>query len=347
MTDNNSSIFPWQKPQPPTRPSPYPISSPIDVIDVDVSTPSSVPSSAPDRPPANDSYAANIGLIGPRASGKSYYASALAAWNHQTQKEDTCPVNTVLPFGDSTKQLAQEFMNTVLHKKGKSADNYAMLGPTPPRDPNLVTQPTYNVKVTFNPPNPEKLEISYQDFAGELYSGIEQFAETEKNLVKSYINDLIIKDGLIFFVDGTARHRDNEYRQSFDQFMTEWLKKTAKPCRMAIVVGKCDHAELWARRYDPQIILSQRFDSLCKSIQMWSQQEKKLEVAYFATSVLGTLGNSSWRQPNTQEIGQNQDGNQSEISDGSFWRPFGLISPLYWMATGRMPPIVTGAVEPW
>lgn len=163
----------------------------------------------------------------------------------------------------------------------------------------------------------------------------------------SYIADFVSKDGLMFVVDGTARYKDREYRTSLDQLINQWFIATSKPCRMAIVIGKCDDPDLWAGRYNAQRIIQNNFPQLTQAIDAWGSQGGKLQVSYFASSAFGTLGHTDRRQPNSQKSQQNKDGILSTISRPKFWRPFGLISPLYWLATQQRPPRMPGEVEPW
>ena len=342
-----SNLFSWRQPTPPTPPLSLPNSESGEVIDV---TPSAPSSQFPGEvPPVNlvrsSAYAANIGLVGPALSGKSCYAAALAAWNRQTNKESACPIHTVIPFDLDTNKLADLVSNVLLQGN--------LLQRTNLRDESNPVQGSYTVKVTFKPdfdfslPEAITLDMNFQDFPGELFDKIHQFAQTSQNLVDSYIQDFVTKDGLLFFVDGTARYRDQEYSVSFDKLMDLWFIATAKPCRMAIVIGKCDHPELWGRRYNPEQILSQRFAQLTRQINAWNAQGGKLQVNYFASSAFGTLGNTDRRQPNSKKVQQTEDGTTSIVAQGKFWRPFGLISPLYWLATQQRPRRMTGEVEPW
>ena len=60
---------------------------------------------------------------------------------------------------------------------------------------------------------------------------------------------------------------------------------------------------------------------------------KKNQIAFFALSSFGVFSKNDPR-PNRLNIGRNlQDG--AIIDNGELWRPFGLVNPLYWIATGK------------
>ncbi|NET61605.1 MAG: hypothetical protein F6K47_37435 [Symploca sp. SIO2E6] len=94
--------------------------------------------------------------------------------------------------------------------------------------------------------------------------------------------------------------------------------------RIAIMFCAFEQPELYQYKDNIETFVNQHLP-LTKAILSKWQKRWHCSVEYFGYSAFGFIGDSL--QPNTVQ--------ESAIKHGSIWKPFGLIEPLYWLATGR------------
>jgi hypothetical protein len=109
--------------------------------------------------------------------------------------------------------------------------------------------------------------------------------------------------------------------------------KTVKELRIAVVMAKCERGEIWGSRLDPEADLFKV--RLPRTYNLLKDRLGK-KVKFFASSAFGVLGADDPR-PNRfyiDEPGIHAE-HQGRLRDYDLWTPYGVIEPIYWLATGE------------
>jgi hypothetical protein len=102
--------------------------------------------------------------------------------------------------------------------------------------------------------------------------------------------------------------------------------------RIAVVMSKCERGEAWTGRLDPREDLFRlRMPETYNELKLSRHLPQRIE--FFACSSFGVLGDKDPR-PN-RLIGSNDKREYAYLMDKEKWRPYGLLSPIYWLTTGR------------
>ena len=287
----------------------------------------------------------NICIIGPRASGKTTFLGALLSiTNHSNNKSHGGKVTV------DTKGLSSQLESKVRD----SWETKRPLGPTT-FDGGLQN---YEFSITINPQyKPTEIELKAKDYGGEFFQGLLR-TDLSATIKLHTLDCLMNANGLIVLLpdfclqdDGNqstlVENIDSFYRSVFHKLLSEFpknddifsseeltkIENNLKEIRIAFVMSKCERGELWTRRWEPerdlfQVHLKNTRDFLRNNLSL-----KKNQIAFFALSSFGVFSKNDPR-PNRLNIGRNlQDG--AIIDNGELWRPFGLVNPLYWIATGK------------
>ena len=287
----------------------------------------------------------NIYIIGPLASGKTTFLAALLSITKYSQNINHRKVNV------DTKGKTSELESQVR----RSWETKKPLAPTTLPEYSLQN---YEFLITINPQyKPTEIELKAKDYGGEFFQELLRTDLSTK--VKPYIKDCLedangwivllpdfcLKDDINGFT--VVENIDSFYKSVFHKLLSEFpknddifssdeltkIENNLKEIRIAFVMSKCERGELWTRRWEPerdlfQVHLKNTRDFLRNNLSL-----KKNQIAFFALSSFGVFSKNDPR-PNRLNIGRNlQDG--AIIDNGELWRPFGLVNPLYWIATGR------------
>jgi hypothetical protein len=274
---------------------------------------------------------ADIRVIGDRRSGKTVYMASLAYWPNANPNS---PVQTVTPIGDllASQELikyAQDVLEQGLELKGT------------PLKPNVVEVKDYGLQILLKDQfklsklgSPSvKLTVNCKDYGGEFFKDL--IRGSNDSLLMDYLDDCIRSTGILFLVDGTAYAKDQEYANSLELFFAalDQADLQHKQRRIALSISKCELSQLWTGRDNPRVLMDSLFPKMMGKLETW--QSRKLGfVDYFALSSFGTLG-KEYPQPNTILKERNRGGTASVIKEPRKWRPFGLVSPIYWLCTGQ------------
>ncbi|RUT00753.1 hypothetical protein DSM106972_071620 [Dulcicalothrix desertica PCC 7102] len=268
----------------------------------------------------------SISLIGPRASGKTTYLATLANFPHCTHLKTQYPhLKINYPTNSPTEKLSHQAEDIL--KKG------AKLAAT--RRGDINNQPTYHYRITISKKHPN-LEIIFQDIAGEIFEQIPLDIETPLNQLFKTLS------WMIMITDWQTKQDRILYKPVFEKLYQlineqQQINPTLKKLRIAVVMSKCERGEIWAGRLEPdedlfKVRLPETHDYLTTKFPT-----NKLK--FFACSSFGVLSTS----PNNFDPRPNRyipdDGSESEYSaflrEPEQWQPFGLISPIYWLTTGK------------
>ncbi len=271
-------------------------------------------------------------VIGDRASGKTTYMASLARWPNA---DASSPVQAVIPINEEGSQLVEKAQNIL--EQGLELEPTRL-------DASALDVSDYTLSITLkgrftwkNSPvslgsQQMTLNISCKDYAGEFFTDLLHQAGNSR--LEDYLEDCLQATGIMFLIDGTTYRKDSEYASGLDKFLMalDRTDMTAAKRRIALVVTKCEQSDLWINRRRPGYLASARFPQVYKKLQTW-QQMGAGNVDFFTTSAFGMLG-TRYQEPNSQQLSRGRDGTTSVLKDPKRWRPFGLVSPIYWLCTG-------------
>jgi hypothetical protein len=274
---------------------------------------------------------ADIRVIGDRRSGKTVYMASLAYWPNA--KADS-PIQSVTSIGEQSAsqellKYAQDILEQGLELKGT------------PLNSNIREVKDYGLSILlkdqFKLSNLRsqslKLIINCKDYSGEFYSDL--LNKPNDPILYDYLSDCIRATGILLLIDGTAYAKDGDYARSLDAFFAAIDKADLlqDKKRIAFAISKCELSQLWVKRHDPRGLVKSLFPQMMGKIEVW-QQRGLGAVDYFTLSSFGILG-KEYPEPNTILLASDQGGTKSSIRDPNRWRPFGLVSPIYWLCTGQ------------
>ena len=267
-------------------------------------------------------------IIGDRNSGKTAYLASLAYWPNANPES---PVKSITPIGEEAEEL--------IDKARDILEQGLELEPTDLKaDINEVKDYSFsiNLKDRFSWLEGSKksvqLNISCKDYAGEFFSDLIYKKGDPK--LEGYLEDCCLARGLLMLVDGTSHRKDKEFAMGMEKLLMEIDRSEMEMQhrRIALVLSKCEQLELWVNRHRPRKV-AKRFPKLFAQLEAWSDSGGGT-VEYFTTSAFGILGRQ-YPEPNSMRLKRARDGTTSVIKKPKLWRPFGLVSPIYWLCTGK------------
>ncbi|AHJ29322.1 hypothetical protein PN465_05040 [Nodularia spumigena CS-584] len=265
----------------------------------------------------------NIRVIGPRGSGKTTYLAALAyqpakaMW--KSKKFNIQAIN------EDTKKLADKAENIICEG--------ASLEPTGSHVRNIYELPVYSFNIEFTSGfTKEKINLVARDYPGEIFEDLE--TGSSNSLHEEFIEECLTKDvnGCLILL--------TEWKQGTDKFYSRVLQRfielidihdRSNDLRLAVAMSKCERGELWPGRLDPEADLFDIHLPKTKSILQDKIPAKNLR--FHAISTFGVLGRNDPRPNRIVEWGT--DGRNSVLREANRWQPYGIISPLYWLSTGK------------
>ena len=265
---------------------------------------------------------ANLRVIGDRQSGKTTYMASLAYWPNASSDSF---VQTIIPIGEEAKNLVTQAQNIL--EQGLTLEPTRL-------DDNIDEVKDYTLSITLR--NQVKLTVNCKDYAGEFFSDL--LHKLSDPLLEDYLDDCLQATGIMLLIDGTSHRKDAEYANGLDKFLLALDRSDLDggKRRIAVVFSKCEQSELWINRTEAEKIATSRFPRLYRKLETWSEMGTG-DVDYFTTSAFGVLG-SKFPEPNSQKIKRDREGTKSILKNPRRWRPFGLVTPIYWLCTGKRNP---------
>ena len=267
-------------------------------------------------------------IIGDRGSGKTAYLASLAYWPNANPES---PVKSITPIGEEAEEL--------IDKAREILEQGLELEPTDLNaDINQVKDYSLsiNLKDRFSWLEGSKksvqLNISCKDYAGEFFSDL--IYKNGDPKLENYLEDCCLATGLLMLVDGTSHRKDKEFARGMEKLLMEIDRSDMEMQRrrIALVLSKCEQSELWVNRHRPRKVAA-RFPKLSAQLETWSKFGGGT-VEYFTSSAFGIVG-QQYPEPNSKRLIRSRDGTNSVIKNSKLWRPFGLVSPIYWLCTGK------------
>ena len=275
-----------------------------------------------------ENHSGVLRVIGDRAAGKTTYMAALARWPNA---HTSSPVELVTPANKDGEYLIKQAQNLI--EKGLQIEQTRLAN-------DVLEVKDYSLRIVlkkqdnFSLSNTVlNLDISCKDYSGEFFSNVLQ--ETDSQLFRDYLNDCFPATGIMLMIDGTTHRKDLEYARGIDKLLVALAGGNilSQKRRIALVLTKCELADLWGNRHRPKFLAEARFPTLFNRLESW-QDLSMGNVEYFTTSAFGVTGKKYYR-PNSQQIYRGRGGVASILEDSKRWQPFGLISPIYWICTGQ------------
>lgn len=266
-------------------------------------------------------------VIGDRAAGKTTYMAALARWPNA---HISGPVELVTPSNKDGGELIKQAQNLI--EQGLQIEQTRLAN-------DVLAIKDYSLRIILKPESnfsPAKtvfnLDINCKDYSGEFFSDV--LHQTDSQLLRDYLNDCFPATGIMLMIDGTTHRKDREYALGLDKLLVALAGDLhSQKRRIALVLTKCELADLWVNRHRPKFLAEARFPTIFKRLESW-QDLGVGSVEYFTTSAFGVTGNK-YPKPNSQQIYRDRGGVASVLEDSKRWQPFGLVSPIYWICTGK------------
>jgi len=271
-----------------------------------------------------------VKVIGDRASGKTTYMAALARFPESTASNGI--VQDIKALNDDGRELVSKAKN--LLEQGLEFEPTRLEASA---DDNKDYQLTIALRglsqFNRNTDVATRLNVTFRDYAGEFFSDLIHRDRDPK--LTDYIEDCRQADGLMFLLDGSAQRKDAEYAQGVDKLLRLLSESGSirQIKRIALVLTKCEQPDLWIKHEKPQKLAQKRFKNVCAKLSAW-QATTGVSLEYFTASAFGVMG-SPFQEANAVQLSRKRSGVTSIIKDKDRWKPFGLISPTYWIATGQ------------
>ena len=279
---------------------------------------------------------ANLRVIGDMGSGKTAYMASLAYLTQCPNPNLDSPIESVTSLGDlaSSRELlkfAQEILEQGLEleatKKGTDISqvrDYALM---------ITLKSQFSWKISQLGSRPIELNINCRDYSGEFFDDLS--SGVNDPYLEEYIEDCKLATGILLLVDGTSHRKDSIYAQGLENFFKELDQQgiSSEERRIAFTLSKCELPQLWVNRHDPQGLITRRFPLTKRRLEIWADHPNR-HLDYFTVSAFGTLG-TNYPEANTTILKRDRGGTACVIRKPKFWRPFGLVSPIYWLCTGQ------------
>lgn len=269
----------------------------------------------------------NIRVFGPRASGKTTYLAALACWSeHSGAKPGQSGSFEIQPLNEDTEYLARMAQDLLL--EGASLPQTDARG-------GVDELPVYSFRIEprglFQKYTP--INLVARDYSGEIFDDLA--ADSPNPAFREFMDECLTNDveGCLILLTGWDAREDKGYSRSLRRFL-ELMEAHGRSdnLRIAVAMSKCERGEIWPGRHDPEIDLFQVH--LPKTWQLLHSHINQKNLRFCALSTFGVLDRHRDPRPNREDqLGQR--GRNSVLRKSNKWHPYGLISPLYWLSTGK------------
>ncbi|MBE9238855.1 hypothetical protein IQ227_23250 [Anabaena aphanizomenioides LEGE 00250] len=266
----------------------------------------------------------NIHVIGPQASGKTTYLAALAyqpskaAWRKKNFK--------VQALNDETKELADNAENIIVEG--------ASLEPTRTYVTTIDDLKVYSflIEIQKKWQKPEKINLAVRDYPGEVFKELESVSADPVH--EEFMNECLSKDtqGCLILLTEWKQGTDKFYKRVFKRFIDLMDKQERlQDLRLAVAMSKCERGELWPGRLDPENdLFAIHFPD---TLTFLKDNIPSKNLQFYAISTFGVLHRTDPRPNRKEELGKQN--RYSVLREPEQWSPYGMISPLYWLSTGK------------
>jgi hypothetical protein len=268
----------------------------------------------------------NIHIIGPQASGKTTYLAALAHQPNTSRRRYKQANFKVQALNDETRELAEKAEDIILQG--------ASLEPTSKYVKTIEDVKVYSflieIKKKWQPT--QKLNLAVRDYPGEVFKELE--SASCDPVYEEFINECLSQDtqGCLILLTEWQQGTDKFYRRVFRKFI-DLIDQQGRlqDLRLALAISKCERGELWPGRLDPENdLFAIHFPD---TLHLLKDNIPQKNLGFYAMSTFGVLGNKDPRPNRKEELGK--EDRYSVLRDPDRWSPYCMISPLYWLSTGK------------
>jgi hypothetical protein len=267
----------------------------------------------------------NLVIIGPTSSGKTTYLAGLAYWPKRQEALRKASLFDVYSVNEDAENLEKQAKNVILPQDSFEGTNIV----------NLSEMPQYHFQIDIKRKlfkKPEIINLVVRDSAGELFDNLidgKIKVEHEEIYEDFFRKDVI---GCLILLSEWHLENDEEYSSGIRNLI-ELLEEFNRinDLRLAIAMSKCERGELWPCRLEPEIdIFTYRLPQTKKILE--ASNIPRHNLRYFAISTFGVLERNDPRPNRIYEPGLQK---YSVLRKPTKWRPYNIISPLYWLSTGK------------
>ena len=269
----------------------------------------------------------NIGVIGPRSSGKTTYLAALAYWPERRLKGKQKSAFEIESNDglEANAKIIEKAKERIL--EGSSFEPTTVLGGV-----DELASYMFGIKVKRFLRKPTPINLVAVDYPGEIFN---ELVSGETNpLHEEFIEKCLRKDvkGLLVLLPAWGKGSDSFYEQMIRKFigLVDSYGRI-EDLRLAVAMSKCERGEIWSGRIDPETDLFNMH--LPETTAVLRNKIPKKNLEFFAISTFGVLSRNNPRPNREDQIGQ--EGVNSVLRETGAWRPYGMIAPLYWLSTGK------------
>ncbi|MEG4595405.1 hypothetical protein QUB00_26870 [Microcoleus sp. F8_C2] len=276
----------------------------------------------------------DIRILGPRPSGKMTFLVALACFPNVSDKNN--PVFSIELLNEEAQFLAE--MGDNILRQG------AMLSPMEwPEAPldcpsyhlQIIVKPKFNLINAFTKQD-IKLDFSCTAYAGEFFDTLFECPEQQWRS-NNYLNDLATVNQIMLIIDATSSTRDRDYAHAIsilEKELNSCITSRRTPAykvnyRVAVVFSKFDQSPAYNYRHNLDEFITLKFPKIYSTLEGW-RNAWNCSISYFACSAFGVVGNLP--KPNAVA---GKSGSCFCLKEPDVWKPFGLVSPIYWLLTGK------------
>lgn len=258
-----------------------------------------------------------INLVGPRPSGKSVYLATMSCWDKQYKARSNISVNCI---NDNARKL-QDATKYIIFENEQLE---------PPRvEQDFDDYPVYRFTIFIkkNLFNSVEFNVSARIILGEIFENCSSDNKIDDTLrAIAQETSLLIIDANSYRQDAVYAEKLENYLSKLSEFCQNFINQNG---RIAVVLSKCDSLDVWINRHNPDKLFSQRFPKTKQALEQWAGT-RGVEAKYFTSSAFGCYGTNNC-EPNARIITKSESGISCVLKEPAYWRPYGLISPIYWL----------------
>jgi hypothetical protein len=276
-----------------------------------------------------------IRVMGPQKSGKTTLMAALVLWPNSDPTKS--PIQEVACHGDAAKSLTIDAQNllvngralaSTIHKPTPNDIKYCEILVT--IKPKFLDRPGLRLQNRHL-----RFSVSAKDYAGEFFKDLQNMNSNTADF-DSYLQDCSELRCFLILFDARQDTDDTYYTRSIHNFHHAIRSKLGpnspelSKYRIAVGFTKVEKLQRGAYINDNSREFAEwKFPDMDRELKVW-QHNWGCQVEYFYCSAFGWKPNG-WANTKVDE-------SEEVIDDPDLWRPFGLVTPLYWLQTGIIYP---------
>jgi len=264
-----------------------------------------------------------ICVLGPRNSGKTTYLAGLAYWPAKQSKSSKSSLFSVQAIGEA-KHLEAKAEDII--RQGLSLPQTSIAG-------GIDEAPLYvfQIKVKRCFRKPCVIDLVARDYPGEIFDELQSGASNPVH--EDFLNECLMKDveGCLVLLADWEKETDRVCSRALEKFIELMDRRDrSNNLRLAVAMSKCERGELWSGRLDPEMDIFGAH--LRRTRTILRDRIPARNLSFHAISTFGVLKRNDPRPNRTDLAGK---GGCAVLRKPSKWQPYGMISPLYWLSTGK------------